>query len=104
MTARVTFAEALAALRAGCGEPSYETMQHGIEWADWHATPDGAGGVSVSFDGDDLMVVALADFCGDSPGDLRFTIVGTPTDDAPLRTLPDAVAAATRWLREGGRV
>lgn len=99
MTARVTFAEALAALTAALGEPTEHAYVSGVEhalWGDlatgpWVVLEEGAAGL---------------DLCaGGAAAERVWLLAGAPPlafPDAPHATLPDAVAAATRWLREGG--
>lgn len=96
MTAPVTFADALAALTAACGEPTWTggVCAIGLRAAVW-STPDRAGGVSLREVGDTVRVEATHPRCAAAG---PWTLAG----DAPLTPLPDAVAAAVGWLRARG--
>lgn len=89
--ADTTYADALAALRAECGEPTGGGGSNGVRMADW---PAGAGGVCLA--GGRGVVVLSAHESYDVPGPVvRWTLAG----DAPLTPLADAVRDAGAWLR-----
>ena len=96
--ADVTFAEALAALTAALGEP---TTRPSRGFACWQPDRErSVAAVCLYGDGADVWVALFRDDLHD-PG-TTYALDGRPRPDAPLTPLPDAVAAATRWLREGG--
>ena len=102
-----TYADALAALRAECGEPTAapfcEVRLNGYLSAQrrWQCTPTGS--VWLVYTERSGCVVLLSEERGRPyDGVAMWTLAGTPTPDAPLTPLADAVRDAGAWLRGRG--
>lgn len=94
--ADTTYADALARLRAECGEPTYS----GNGLATWLPTGVDGIGIVLSVDGASLWLSASV---GPDRTDTRgWTLDGEAVDACPLTPLADAVRDAGAWLRGRG--
>ena len=92
-----TYADALAACREQWGEPDAARARRSIHLrAEAWPTHDGAGAVTLYESGGGAVWVEAA-----HADDLRAT-EWMLNADAPLTPLPDAIAAAGRWLAARG--
>ena len=93
--ADTTYADALAALRAECGEPTGGGGHAGVQMAEWSV---GAGGVCLAGGRGCVMLSAHERY--DAPGGaVRWTLAG---GYGALTPLADAVRDAGAWLRGRG--
>ena len=98
----VTYADALAALRAECGEPTFERRFTPTKrGAAWVVDRDGASGIArglvLQQDGGRLLIAGSW-----WPHTVSWLLAGARVTDAPLTPLADAVRDAGAWLRGRG--
>ena len=99
-----TYPIALAALRAECGEPTYTQSHSAHQFASWGAGAlDGRADVlTLSQEPDGEVWLTGCAAIGSRAESAAWTLAGTPTPDAPLTPLADAVRDAGAWLRGRG--